>query len=288
MSDGGKMSFLRRLFRSEPREKTSTDAEPSPGRADIGWATDVGQVRTHNEDAVMVIEANQVGGEALTPFGLSVLADGMGGHQSGEVASALAARTVARHVTQQVFMQTLSSKDHGADQPSISEILVEAVNIANAAVATQVNGGGTTLTCALFMGSTAHLAHVGDSRAYMISDNNLEQLTRDHSLVDRLVEMGQLTEDEAASHPQKNVLYRAVGQSGVLEVDTHLQSIPEGGKLLLCSDGLWGMLEPDRMARIISRSDSNQDACDALVAAANEAGGRDNITVVLITPPPEG
>jgi protein phosphatase len=185
-------------------------------------------------------------------------------------------------------MHTLSSQDHGADQPSISEVLVEAVNIANSTVAAQVPGGGTTLTCILLIGRRAHIAHVGDSRAYLASDNGLVQITRDHSLVDRLVEMGQLTEDEAASHPQKNVLYRAIGQSGFLEVDTHLQSIPEGGSLLLCSDGLWGMLEADRMARIISKAPSNQAACEALVSAANEAGGKDNITVVLVTPPAEG
>ena len=211
----------------------------------------------------------------------------MGGHRSGEVASALAARTVARHITQQVYLLVLSDEEHSSNQPSLSEVLVEAFNAANAIVAQTVPGGGTTLTVALLIGQRAHIAHVGDSRAYLVTDQELRQITRDHSLVDRLVEMGQLTVDEAANHPQKNVLYRAIGQSGVLDVDTFLVTIPPGEHLLLCSDGLWGMLSEEDITRIVRTSSSNQIACNKLVEAANEAGGKDNITVVLIDPPPE-
>lgn len=284
------MRFWRRLFgretTTEQPEPTPTEVGAIPGRMRIGWATHVGQVRNHNEDAILISESSQDGGETLPPFALVVLADGMGGHQSGEVASALAARTVAHHVIQQVYLPSLTGQEeHNANQPSLSEVLVEAVNLANRAVSSTVPGGGTTLTCALVIRSRAHIAHVGDSRAYLTTDDGLKQITRDHSLVDRLVEMGQLTPDEALNHPQKNVLYRAVGQSGVLEVETNMCSIPEGSSILLCSDGLWGLVSDDEMNRIIASTPSHQTACDALVEAANEAGGRDNITAVLIQPP---
>jgi protein phosphatase len=292
------MKFLRRLLKSDEDITDASSIEdtlvgepravpPSAAWDQVGWATDVGQVRTHNEDALLVVGAYQEGGEVLSPFRLSILADGMGGHRSGEVASALAARTVARHITQQVYLHVLSDEEHSSSQPPLSEILIEAFNSANAVVAQTVPGGGTTLTVALMIGQRAHIAHVGDSRAYLVSAQGLRQVTRDHSLVDRLVEMGQLTVDEAATHPQKNVLYRAIGQSGVLDVDTYLVSVPAGEHLLLCSDGLWGMLSDEDMANIVTESQSNQIACDNLVAAANEAGGKDNITVILIDPPPE-
>jgi serine/threonine protein phosphatase PrpC len=230
------------------------------------------------------MESYQEGGKSLPPFGLFVLADGMGGHRSGEVASALAARAVVGHVTLQVHLRLLTDDQDPTDL-SLDQILIEAVNEANAAVNSNVPGGGTTLTCMLMVEKHVHIAHVGDSRAYLVTENGLEQITRDHSLVDRLVEMGQITADEAARHPQKNVLYRAVGQGGAIDVDTYRRAIPPRGGLLLCSDGLWGMLSEENMARIINESYSPQAACEALVMAANEAGGRDNITAILVEPP---
>ena len=282
------MSLLKRLFRRRRRVEPLPFAvarEPCVGRRMwVGWSTDVGRQRRHNEDAVLVIEANQEGENGLPPFGLFVLADGMGGHQAGEVASALAARTAAHHIVQQVYLSALYQRDHDAEQPSLREVLVEAVNLANAAVAGAVPGGGTTLICALLLGAQAYIASVGDSRAYLVSPNGLEQITRDHSLVDRLVEVGQLTAAEAAHHPQKNVLYRAVGQGGVLEVDTFVCAVPLRHRLLVCSDGLWGMVGAEEMVRAIAAAPTPQAACDALVKAANEAGGRDNISAILVEP----
>ncbi|MEE8389990.1 MAG: protein phosphatase 2C domain-containing protein, partial [Anaerolineae bacterium] len=175
---------------------------------------------------------------------------------------------------------------YSTDQPTMDEVLVNAVQAANHAVADQVPGGGTTLTCALLIGPRAYLAHVGDSRAYVVTEaNELEQITHDHSLVDRLVELGQLTRDEAAIHPQKNVLYRAIGQRGVLEVETHVRTFLEKERLLLCSDGLWGIVSDTEMADVITTAPSLQAACENLIAAANQAGGHDNITVILVEPP---
>ncbi len=132
------------------------------------------------------------------------------------------------------------------------------------------------------MGGQIYIGHVGDSRAYVFAEDMLRQITHDHSLVDRLVEMGQLSPEEALHHPQRNVLYRAVGQGDGLEVDTHVETMPAAGRLLLCSDGLWGMVDDEHIAAILAAASSPQQACDALIEAANHAGGKDNITVVVV------
>jgi len=285
------MQFLYKLLGIR---KAGPDAEPpTPGRAvrpqsrlKVGWATDVGIVRSHNEDAALIITAAHDGDGALPAVGLFILADGMGGHQSGEIASSLAARAVAHHITREFYLPVLVSQEPDTDQPALKEVLVDAVRAANDMVAKRVPGGGTTLTCALMLDSRAYIAHVGDSRAYVVTaEGKLDQITHDHSLVDRLVELGQLTPDEAAVHPQKNVLYRAVGQGGELEVDTYMRTIADGERLLLCSDGLWGIVNEAEMAEIVTTSSSLQAACERLVVAANKAGGRDNITIILVEPP---
>jgi protein phosphatase len=135
------------------------------------------------------------------------------------------------------------------------------------------------------LGLQAYIAHVGDSRAYIITNEELKQITHDHSLVDRLIETGQLTSDEATTHPHKNVLYRAIGQSSTLEVDIHVRMIAHGDRLLLCSDGLWDMVSEAEMLDIVTNASSPQAACDALIVAANQAGGRDNITALLLESP---
>ena len=153
---------------------------------------------------------------------------------------------------------------------------------ANDAVVERVPGGGTTLTVVLLLGKYLTIGHVGDSRAYLISDNGLKVITRDHSLVERLRELGQLSEDEAAVHPQRNVLYRAVGQGGNLEVDVLSHPIPDSGYLLICSDGLWGVVPDPEIQSIILKAPHPQIACEQLIKAANSAGGPDNITAILV------
>ncbi len=254
-------------------------------RLNVGWLSDVGGVRRHNEDTALVIVADYAGDDALPSFGLFILADGMGGHQAGEVASSLAVRTMAYHIMRYLYLPALASHEYDAGQLALNEALVEATRAANVAVSRHVPGGGTTLTGAVVLGSRAYVAHVGDSRAYLVTEEGLEQITHDHSLVDRMVEMGQLTRDEAAVHPQKNILYRAIGQGGVIEVDTYIRTIPPKGRLLLCSDGLWSMVSDREIAEIVLSASSPQAACDSLVAAANQAGGLDNITVILVEPP---
>ncbi len=218
------------------------------------------------------------------PTGLLILADGMGGHLAGEVASALAVRAAAQHILQ-ACLTLLPVREHSASEPSLKEVLTEAFRRANEQVTENVPGGGTTLLCALILGDQAYIANVGDSRAYLVSPAGCSQITRDHSLVDIMVEMGQMTVEEAVHHPQRNVLYRAVGQRGPLEVDTFFCHIPPGSVLLLCSDGLWEMVSEEEIARVVTTSPSLQEACEVLVEKANQAGGKDNISVMLAAPP---
>jgi serine/threonine protein phosphatase PrpC len=252
----------------------------------VGIAQHVGRVRTHNEDVLLAFTGELAGLESMPHFGLFVVADGMGGHALGERASGIAARTVAREALKRILPFLLANPDSNSDRPSLLEIMEQAMNAANQAVFTGVpEGGGTTLTCALLIGEQVVLSHVGDSRAYLITPDGFEQLTRDHSLVQRLQELGQLSAAEAAVHPQRNVLYRAVGQGDGLEVDVESHRLPLGGSLLLCSDGLWGLVPNDRIQALVRQAPNLQAACEALVAAANAAGGPDNITAVMVQLP---
>jgi serine/threonine protein phosphatase PrpC len=158
-----------------------------------------------------------------------------------------------------------------------------AITEAQRAVTQTAPGSGTTLTAALVLGQQMTIGHVGDSRAYAVNPyGGGEALTRDHSLVKRLEELGQISSEEAAIHPQRNVLYRALGQGDVLEPDIFTAQFPPTGHLLLCSDGLWSVLSETNIFHIVNSSTDLQDACQELVAAANKAGGPDNISVILV------
>ncbi len=258
----------------------------APKRLTMGIAQHVGRVRTHNEDVLLVFTGELAGLEAMPNFGLFVVADGMGGHALGERASGIAARTVARTALDGILPSLLADPTLGSDRPSMQEVMEKAMDAANRAVSVGVpDGGGTTLTCALVIGQQVVLSHVGDSRAYIITDEAFEQLTRDHSLVQRLQELGQLSASEAAIHPQRNVLYRAIGQGEGLEVDVDSRRLPSGAVILLCSDGLWGLVPDERILSIVRQSTTLQAGCEALVAAANAAGGPDNITAVMVKLP---
>jgi protein phosphatase len=157
------------------------------------------------------------------------------------------------------------------------------IQAAHDAILKHASGGGSTLTSALVVGDTLVIAHIGDSRAYAIySEGVIQALTRDHSLVKRLVELGQITQAEAANHPQRNVLYRALGQVEPLESEILTVAVPRPGFLLLCSDGLWGLISDEDIRTFVTAAATPTLACQALVDAANAAGGPDNITAVLI------
>jgi serine/threonine protein phosphatase PrpC len=251
-----------------------------------GAAQSKGMERDHNEDALFILTGLVDGQESTPDFGLFMVADGMGGHRSGEVASAISVRTVARHLTSDTILQLFEADGQGEDR-SLHEMIKAALEDANQSVVSQVPGGGTTLTVVILLGEQLTIGHVGDSRAYVIDGNGAQVITRDHSLVERLRELGQLTPDEAAIHPQRNVLYRAIGQGANLEVDVLTHPVPHGGYVLLCSDGLWGVIGDEAIQRIIHKAPSPQLACEEMVRAANAAGGPDNITALLIYFPPE-
>jgi serine/threonine protein phosphatase PrpC len=286
------MDFLQRfLSRERPAseatristaEKDNLAALASlPPGLTVAKISDIGRIRERNEDSYLAIDVTLQNDNGLVPLGLYIVGDGMGGHQKGEIASSLAVRVSAHHILQDVFLPFLSDNEQVSRRP-INEALIQAVQAANLAVYQKVPEAGTTLTLALVFGQKVHVAHVGDSRAYIFNQATLRQITQDHSLVARLVELGQATPEEALTHTHRNVLYRAIGQAGSLEVDTYLQPFPVGSCLLLCSDGLWGMISDEKIADILTHAPTPQLALEQMVAAANHSGGDDNITAVLV------
>jgi serine/threonine protein phosphatase PrpC len=242
----------------------------------------VGKQRELNEDSLLGITATMAGNAGNLPFGLYIVADGMGGHQFGEVASNAAVRTVAGYILRKFHPYLFHIKSDSMDE-SFQEIMQAAVGEAQRAIQREAPGSGTTLTAALVVGQQITVAHVGDSRAYFIyPDGRVEPITRDHSLVKRLEELGHITPDEAVNYPHRNVLYRALGQGEMLDPDIFTVGFPQPGHLMICSDGLWGVLTEQDLARSVTDATSLQRACQNLVNAANAAGGPDNISVVLV------
>lgn len=241
----------------------------------------IGKQRDTNEDCLFALTATIGGPKLSVPFGLYIVADGMGGHQDGEMASNAAIRVFSGSVLRKFNSYLFGLPSQMVDE-SLQEIMQAAMSEAHYVIQRQVPGSGTTLTAALVLGQQMTIAHVGDSRAYLLyPDGRLDLLTRDHSLVKRLEELGQLTADEAATSPHRNVLIRALGQGDSVEADVFSLPFPSGGTILLCSDGLWGVVTEADMQRMVMETPILVRACQNLVSAANTAGGPDNISVVL-------
>lgn len=237
-------------------------------RAVAAGLSDVGRERKHNEDRFIL----------LPQFGVFVVADGMGGHQSGEVASRMAASTVAGYFR------------GGAKNGSIRDSLVSALTDANSKIFARADdsrahrGMGTTVVAVAYspIDSTLYIAHAGDSRCYRIRERRMEQLTRDHSLLqDALLERPDLSESDLAYLP-RNVITRALGISPQVELDVRAEPVRAGDCFLLCSDGLHGLVNDNDMVKIVLDAGTLTEACQALVRRANANGGKDNITSVLI------
>ena len=223
--------------------------------------TDTGRQRRANEDSLL----------ARAP--LFVVADGMGGAQAGEVASRLAVESFQGGL--------LDASEPESALAALARDANSRIHELSHSHAEQA-GMGTTLTAVYVGERDVSIAHVGDSRAYRFRDGELLRLTDDHSLVDELLRQGRLTPEEAVEHPQRSVITRALGPEGAVEVDTRSYSARDGDVYLLCSDGLTTMVAEDRLAELLAAHESLRDKGEALIAAANEAGGRDNITVVLL------
>ena len=261
------------LGRGEPGEAMQQlSAQPF----EIGLATAKGPVRDRNEDASLAAHffLAQADQQPL-PVGLFIVADGMGGHGQGEQASSLACRLAAEHVIRHVYLPAL------ADGPAvpINEVLEESIDIGHRAIVRRLAGAGTTLTVALVLGDDVHIAHVGDGRAYLGQPGHLRLLTQDHSVAERLLEVGQARVEDIAS--ERRVLYKALGHGPGIRPDILHEDLEVGSYLLLCCDGLWGMLSDAEIAALVDVAPSPQVACRALVAQAIARGGEDNVTVVL-------
>lgn len=262
--------------------KSMTISRYEPVQLLVSTGQSVGHQRELNEDCLFTLSTSISGNTSSLPFGLFIVADGMGGHQYGEVASHTAIRSIANYVMKKFHNSLFNLPSQPVDE-SLQEIMQAAIMEAQRAVLKEAPGSGTTVTAALALGQQLTIGHVGDSRGYIIyNDQKMEAITRDHSLVRRLEELGQITAAEAAIHPQRNVLYRAVGQGEALEADVITTPFPVGSYLLLCSDGLWGLVSDEDMRKIVYNAPTIQRACQDLVAAANAAGGPDNISAILV------
>ncbi|MEX2504411.1 MAG: Stp1/IreP family PP2C-type Ser/Thr phosphatase [Egicoccus sp.] len=227
--------------------------------------TDVGRVRTGNEDAFLIAES------------VFAVADGMGGHLAGEIASAKALEPVEA-LDGRVFGDT------GDADAALRAAVIEANDVVSQMADDEpaYRGMGTTLTAAMLEGSRLHLAHVGDSRAYLLRNGRFEQLTDDHTLVQHLIDEGQITREEAASHPQRSIITRAIGVSHDVEVDSMTIEIEADDQVLLCSDGLTGVLDDGFIAEELNSGDEADQIIARLIDAANQRGGPDNITIVIL------
>lgn len=234
--------------------------------------SDIGLVRQNNED---------VWGQ-LPQLNFYVLADGMGGHQAGEVAAREAVNSLNRVVKRKIkaAQQPLSIVD-------LEEMLRQAIRYVNGVIyklgkkEIELRGMGTTLCCLLFHGNGVVFAHVGDSRIYRFRNAQLEQLTKDHSLLCELVDQGQINEQQASEFLYKNIITRAIGTEPKVEPTLGIGELQDDDIYLMCSDGLSDLLAPDEIEKVLIQTDSLKEAAESLIALANEKGGRDNITVVL-------
>ena len=269
----------------------------------VAGLTDAGRQRELNEDRFhyKVVQASDE-----EPIGLFIVADGMGGHLAGEVASHWAVRTLKRElaplfrpqdpsVTRRLDAEALATVGSGAtvrlEETDLARLLEHALERANQVLlgyarkhSDQAGGMGSTLTLAVVEGNRVTVAHVGDSRAYLWRDGRLRQLTEDHSVPGALLKQGQITLDEAHEHPHRHILYRCLGLKPRVEIDIYPSVVLQAGDgLLLCSDGLWDMVYPtERLAAFLASEAGPLTICRRLVDVANEVGGEDNITVLLV------
>jgi protein phosphatase len=260
--------------------------------------SDAGREREQNEDwfYLRVVQSLQ---EELS--GLFVVADGMGGHLAGEVASQLAVETLESEFsrspreTRKLDARARQAWEQGGDMATlladapVYAAIQEAVQRANQVVRDytqhfpdRARDAGSTVTMAVVKGWTAYIANVGDSRTYLLRDGILQQLTTDHSLVAGLVASGTIQPEDVYTHPQRNIIYRNLGSDSEVEVDITRQPLQSGDRLLLCSDGLWEMVRDPQITALLEGTPDVWEACDRLVQTANENGGHDNITTIVV------
>lgn len=279
-------SFIDDLLNAPPAET------PRSLRQNAGYRTDVGRERDHNEDFVGRYAFSLVQAPDAAEIGLYIVADGMGGHQAGELASKDVVKAVVQHVQDnlnglQAAPKLKRSTVRLDNVVTPAEVLQQAIQHANQELFKIRKGTGadrgTTITAALVVGDTCAVANVGDSRTYLYHNGELRQISRDHSLVASLLAAGMIKAEEVRSHPQRNQIFRQLGDKPVVEVDTFAATLTAGDRLLLCSDGLWEMVLDAEIVQILQQAPTPQAACDRLVEAANQGGGVDNISVIIVS-----
>ncbi len=251
------------------------------GKILIHGQTDVGSVREHNEDTISSDE----------DIALAILADGMGGHRGGEMASAIAVSTIQELVTENIKKINSEDTDEGTGYSAESVVILKAVTQANTNVHesseanAQYRGMGTTVVVVLFYDNRFTVAHVGDSRLYRLRDHKLEQITRDHSLMQELIDRGFYTPEQARKSLNKNLVTRAIGIDSKVQVDIQEDIAMPGDIYLLCSDGVSDMLEDHLIeSAMIDNSNDLEKATAEIIRLSNEHGGKDNISALLVKP----
>ena len=260
-------------------QENNSNSDSSAEKArKIGMLTDVGQVRTVDEDSILAADLSFGVNSESSKFLLLAVADGMGGHAKGDEASKIALNAIARAVITYLLNNTPFTK-----------ILEKGIQNANqdildyTAENPEASGMGTTSVCAVVKDNQIHLANVGDSRAYRVSDDEICRVTKDHSYVQALIDEGDITEEQAREHPRKNEITRAVGIMPSIEVDTMKLTLDSDESLLLCCDGVIAHLSDDDIHKIIRDSPDPQTACQEIVDMANERGGSDNISLIILS-----
>lgn len=238
----------------------------------VGSVSDIGKNRSKNQDSYYV--------SIDKDLPLYLVADGMGGHRSGEVAS-----TMAMEIIKNEF---LSSKDHLNKEKNILKVIKKSIEQANTKIYLKsienekCTGMGTTITMGYIFKDKIFIGHVGDSRGYLIRDKDIYQITEDHSYVNELLKRGSITLEEARNHPKKNMITRAVGSSSKINMDLIVKDYKKDDILLLCSDGLFNMVEDSKIYEVFNKEEDIQKACETLAKKANKKGGLDNITLISI------
>lgn len=256
----------------------------------FGHATHMGLVRRSNYDAYSCFVGAVDSQQGHVEFGLFAVASGGGWGGEGDKAAAIAVRVVTREIVgnaHSLFFAADGSplNAHDALVPALEKANIEVRQGLTFDDLSQDTLDGAVLTAAAVIGNTVSLVHIGDNRAYVVSDAGIEQITRDHTLGQRLVELGHITRQEARSHPHKHIWYRFLGGEHEFESDTYSRALTPRSKILLCTDGLWQQVEEAEIFGAITGHSRPQDACDTLVSLANAHGGEDNVTVIVVNMP---